>query len=165
MRKSTLPQWAKTTAVTAAGVLLSFFLAAELQHLLRPNMPQLIVKAQHANPRGPEWGGLSKQLQHVAAVTVYVVGPLAGIGVGVFVALLQKRRPVLIACLCLIPQFFVGLFTDYRRAWAHSASGVLHYLFDHSLPFILAILAVIAVDFFRQHRIVNQGAGQADAVR
>jgi hypothetical protein len=65
----------------------------------------------------------------------------------------------MVAVLCLVPSYPVGLLTDHRRSWATSGSvalgperncfawvlpvvSVLHYLFNHSLPFIAVIVAV-----------------------
>jgi hypothetical protein len=146
----------RTVACLGGGIFLSFVLPAILDKLLEPNLPHLIMEAARTPREQLQSSEAWRELQHSASVVVYVLDPLVGIGVGTFIGLLQKRRPVILAVLCLVPSYLVELLTDHRRSWAASGSGILHYLFNHSLPFIAAIVAVslsrYLTNYLRQRR-------------
>ncbi len=143
---------ARTCACLGGGIFLSFFLFVALELLLQPKLPPWTSPEQ---PLSPE---MWHDLKRFADVTVYVVGPLAGFGVGAFVGFFQKRRPATVAALCLVPSTLVGFVTDHRKNWARSASSISHYLFDQSLPFLAAIIAVLLCRYvvgYLRHRSIE----------
>jgi hypothetical protein len=128
----------RTVAVFIGAVLLSFIVSAVLATVLLPTSGELIV-AMVGTPRiSPKWNELWTQWKHATRITVFVIGPLVGIAVGLFVGLLQRRNAVLLAACALLPDFLVSFFGDRARYWSHSTSTVALYFLHHSFPFIAA---------------------------
>jgi hypothetical protein len=135
----------RTVAVFIGGAILSFVVSAVLVTVLLPNSGELIV-AMFKTPRNsPNWNDLWTQWQHMARITVFVIGPLIGIAVGVFVGLLHRRNAMLLAVCALVPDFLVGVLGDRARYWSGSFSGVALYVVHHSFPFIAAALSAYMV--------------------
>jgi hypothetical protein len=70
---------------------------------------------------------------------MYVSDPLAGLIVGLFVGLFQRRHTTIIALSCMVPDFLISLLSDNIKNWARSPSGIIYYMASSSLPFIAAV--------------------------
>ena len=83
-------------------------------------------------------------LYKAGGITVYIEDPLAGLVVGFLVGLLQRKRPILIAVLCLVPDVLLrfAMASDDLRFWASSPGLVRHVLYD-SLPFLAATIGAL----------------------
>jgi hypothetical protein len=136
----------RTFVVFLCGVLLSVVAAACLEYVFGRNAPALISRLY--TPIPPDQRALFyKQLFHFASVTVYVVDPLVGVVVGLFVGLLQRTHAMTVAACCLIPDFMLGFVDDTRKVWAHSVRGISIYSFDHALPFAAAMVTAAACQY------------------
>jgi hypothetical protein len=151
----------RTLAVFLGGVVLAIAVSALLEMVFDPNAGYWVAKAFDTAPNKPEWDEISRQLARSGRISLYVVGPLAGVAVGIFVGLLQKSRvPIVTAC-CLVPDFLYGLLTDHAKVRAHSTVGVLRYAFHNSLPFATALAAAVLC-----HRFIRaRHRGTTDGVR
>lgn len=135
----------RTAAVFLGGVVLSLVASAVLVTVLLPNSGELIVKMFNTPPTSPKWNELWIQWQHATHITVFIIGPLVGIAVGVFIGLFQRRNAVLLAIFALVPDFLMGVVGDRARYWSHSISGVALYALHHSFPFIAAAFSTYIV--------------------
>lgn len=132
--------WTRTFAAVLGGVTLSFVVPLILARVFLPDELKLIAKAFVTPSNSPEWTEISHQFHRTELIAVYVINPLAGLAVGIFVALLQRSRALIFAAGCMIPDFLYGLLGNRPRMWVGSTRGILYYLFDHSLPFMAALL-------------------------
>jgi hypothetical protein len=132
---------------------------AFLEYLFNRNSDALISRLYDAVPPDARTG-FYERLYHSASVTVFVVVPLAGAIVGVFVGLLQRTWVRTVAVCCLIPDFVFGFLGDTRKVWAHSAKGISIYAFDEALPFAAAILAATVCRYLltREHAHLQNSA-------
>ena len=105
-----------------------------------PNAGLWIVKAFNTPPSSPQWKEIAQQLERSGRIELYVISPLAGLAVGIFVGLLQKSRALIVTASCLIPDFLYSLLSDHARLWSHSVLGVLLGL-TRSIPFATAVAA------------------------
>ena len=142
----------RTFAVFLGGVLLSIAIGVALELVLDPNAGQWIAKAFNTPPTSPQWGEISRQLERSGRISLYVINPLVGLAVGIFVGLLQKNRVLIVTASCLIPDFLYGLLTDRAKLWAHSMLGILRYTVHNSLPFATALVAAAFFHHFTNNR-------------
>jgi hypothetical protein len=126
--------------VFLGGIIVSFAVPLILSRLILPGDAQWIGKAFTTPSASTQWDEIWRHLQNSAMVQVYLINPLGGLAVGVFVGLLQRNRVTLVAASCLVPDFVTGLLGGVPRIWARSAAGIAVYLFDHALPFAVAII-------------------------
>jgi len=131
----------RTVAVFVGGVALSFLVTAMLVGALMPHYGELIVALFNTPPNSPKWHDLWIQWQHFTRIGVYVIGPLTGLAVGIFVGMAQRNRPVPLALCCLAPEFLLGFLGDRAKNWSNSISGILFYVLDQSYPFVAAAIA------------------------
>jgi hypothetical protein len=130
----------RTTAVLTVGVLLSVVGGPELDKLIQPkDFVAELHKALTVPARSPESREIMRKLYHAGDITVYISDPLAGLIVGIFVGLFQRRHTMIMALSCMAPNFLLGLFSDNVKNWARSPSGIVHYVAWSSLPFIAAV--------------------------
>lgn len=150
----------RTVAVVLVGIFLSIFGAALLDHLIDPHAQELIVKAFTLPRDSPQWAELSLRLQRSAWLTSYVVNPLTGFLIGIFVGIFQKRHTVVVAAGCLIPYFLYTLLMDRGRLFSHSVNGLLTHLFVVSLPFMAAVVTATAIQHLMttDHHVKGAGA-------
>jgi hypothetical protein len=134
-------QWTRTVVVLLGGVVLSVVVPIVLEYLLQPNANLWLAKAFTTSPDSPEWREIWPKFRESAAISTYVIAPLAGLSVGIFVGLFQMNRPIIVTTSCLMPEFLQGFFSDHARFWTHSVHGVFRFVFQRSLPFIVAVLA------------------------
>ena len=131
----------RSITVLFGGIVLSVVVSATLDHMLMPSGGKLIV--QYMSPQSGSsdelrlWG----ELRRSGYIATYLVGPLTGFAVGIFVGILQKNGAAALAAIALVPDFLYGFLTDRYKGWSHSAVGILTYIFHRSLPFIAAMLA------------------------
>jgi hypothetical protein len=130
----------RTVAVFLGGALLWMLAIGALELVLDPNGGQWIVKAFNTPPNSPQWEEIAQQLERSGRIELYVISPFAGLAVGIFVGLLQKRRALIVTASCLIPDFLYSL-SDHARLWSHSVLGVLRYGLTRSIPFATAVAA------------------------
>jgi|SRR5271155_63783 hypothetical protein len=131
----------RTVIVLLGGVALSFAVAALLAHFLTPDAGKLIGWMFAALPSNPQWPEVSSRWHHVSVISSYVIPPLTGLAVGLFVGLLQMRSAAVVAACCLLPDFLAQFMLDTPKLWAKSPAGILSYVLVHSLPFVAAALA------------------------
>jgi hypothetical protein len=142
----------RTLAVFVGGVVLGFALSVALELLLDPDGGQWIAKAFNAPPTSPQWGEISRQLERSGKISLYVINPLVGLAVGIFVGLLQKNRALIVTASCLIPDFLYGVLTDHAKLWAHSILGIARYALHSSLPLAVALAAAALCHRFMNNR-------------
>ncbi len=153
----------RTIAVFVGGVLLSFLLPIPMGHYLTPNTGPLIVRMFSTPPNSPDWDELWRQWHRINLLSLYVISPLVGLAVGIFVGLLQKQHPVLLAVLCQLPEYLDRLRTDHVTRRLGSLSGTFTYLLIRLLPFLAAALgAFICERLVRRKR--NVVVNTSDAV-
>lgn len=147
----------RTAVIVVSGVLLSFLIGGVLTSVLLPNAGQLIVTMWNTPASSSRWDELWTQWQQAGRTITYLIKPLVGVALGVFVGLLQKHRVVLVATTCLVPDFLVGFLADRARYWSHSLFGICMYLFNHSLPLVTAaIVAYILHRLMAKPRAHNE---------
>jgi len=130
----------RTTVVLTVGVLLSVVGGPELDELIRPkDFVAELHKALTVPAQSQESREIMRKLRRAGDITIYVSDPLAGLIVGIFVGLVQRRRTTIMALSCMVPDFLLGLFSDNVKNWARSQSGIIHYMEWSSLPFIAAV--------------------------
>lgn len=134
-----LKEVTRLVAIFLGGVALSVFATGTFQLLLTSSGD--IIKLNTTATNSAEWPEILNHLRQSGIVSTYLVVPLAGLLVGVFVGVLQKRWAMLVAASCWVPDFLFGFFSDEHKAWARSSRGITFYIVDHSLPFIVAVLA------------------------
>lgn len=122
MERST---WMRTFAVALGGVVLSFVAPLLLARVFLPGEFTLISKAFVIPPHSSQWTEVSYQLHRAELIQAYVINPLGGVVVGIFVGLLQQRRALIAAVGCMIPDLLYGLLVSRPRIWADSVRGVL----------------------------------------
>jgi hypothetical protein len=133
-----------TVAVLIAGVVVSLLCSAVLDHFMQPkDFPHVLRQALTAPPSSPDWPEIQQRLRHAGLITVYAADPLAGLVTGILVGFLQRKRAAIIAAGCMVPNFWLEFSADRARNWAASGNGIAIYLFDHSLPFITAMLGAM----------------------
>jgi hypothetical protein len=116
---------AANAVVLIVGVLLSVVGSTELGELLQPkDFVAQLHKALTVPAQSPEWREIMLKVRHAGDITIYVSDPLAGLIVGVFVALVQRRRTTIMALSCMAPNFLLSLFSDNVKNWARSPSGI-----------------------------------------
>jgi hypothetical protein len=151
------PQKLRTVAILLAGVVISIVGTVVLDGLMQPRdfAPTLrAALATGANtPVAPE---VMQRLRRAAHITVYVANPAAGLVVGLFVGLLQKRRAIALALIALIPNFLIDLTPVHIGNWPQSAVGAAHFLIGSSLPFVTAILGVMLTRHLRRPRMSDE---------
>jgi hypothetical protein len=152
-------RWTRTLCVFLVGVTLSIVVPILLEYLLQPHSSQLIARVFTTPPNSPDWFEIWSAFRRSAAISTYIVAPLAGLGVGLFVGSLQRKRPAIVAASCLLPEFFQGLLSDHAKVWMGSAFGVLRFTFQHSLPFVAAVVAAMLCQRLIRNRV---RPGQAD---
>ncbi len=156
-RKSTLCKLVRTSAVLLGGIVLSVLVPAFLILIIQPDAARWIARAFTVPANSPEWNQIGPHVLREAAIAAYLVAPLAGLAVGLFVGLFQKIRPTIIAASCLVPGFLYELRSDHARLWMHSGQGVLRYGATQSLPFIAAILAAAICNRLIRNRETEAG--------
>src|SRR6266545_3936233 len=98
----------RALAVFVGGVFLGIAMSGALELVLDPNGGQWIVKAFNTPPTSSQWGEISRQLERSGRISLYVIDPVVGLAVGIFVGLLQKNRALIVTASCLIPDFLYG---------------------------------------------------------
>ena len=117
MRKGeTLSSLARTGSVLAGGVLLSVVLGSVLTMTLAPDAGRLLGYQMGwvPFPASPSRIEIARQLRMNTLVVRWVITPLVGVGVGLFVGLLQRSRPALAAAICLAPTTWKGSYYPIR---------------------------------------------------
>jgi hypothetical protein len=142
----------RSLGVFLLGTALAVIVSAVLQHFLLPNFGQLVARVLATPPNNPEWYEIGPALRRSAAISVYIIDPLVGLTVGLFVGLFQRERPAIVAAGCLLPDFFQGLLSDHAKLWMGSPFGVLRFTFQHSLPFVAAIIVAMFCQHLISHR-------------
>ena len=145
-------RWTRTLGVFSVGVVLSIVVPILLMYFLQPHFNQLMARVFTTPPNSPDWDETWSALRRSAAISTYIIDPLAGLTVGLFVGLFQRERPAIVAASCLLPEFFRGLLSDHAKVWMGSAFGALRFTFQHSLPFVAAVVAATLC----QHLISNR---------
>jgi hypothetical protein len=130
----------RTAVVLILGALIYSVGGTGLSYLMQPKdfVPEL-HKAMTMPANSPEWPEVMRRLRHAGDITVFISEPLAGLIVGVFVALAQRRHAVVVSLACIVPESLSDFLSDNIKNWARSPSGIIHYLELSSLPFIAAI--------------------------
>jgi ABC-type glycerol-3-phosphate transport system permease component len=146
-------RWTRTLGVFLVGVVLSIVVPILSMYFLQPHFNQLIARVFTTPPNNHDWDEIWSALRRSAAISTYIIEPVAGLAVGLFVGLFQRERPAIIAAGCLIPEFLHGFFVDHAKFWMRSAVGILHFTFQHSLPFVAAIVAATLC-----HRLLSNKA-------
>ena len=100
----------------------------------------------------PEWPEIMRRLHNAGDITVFISEPLAGLIVGVFVALAQRRHALVISLVCIVPESLSDFLSDNVKNWATSPSGIIHYLELSSLPFIAAIAGAMLTQWLTKRR-------------
>jgi len=135
----------RTLTVFLGGVLLALVSGGVLDQMLNPDGQQWIVKAftmrGKTPPTSPEWAEVWQHLDRAGKISVYLVSPLVGLVVGIFVGIFEKRRVLLVAASCLIPDLLRALLPNHPMVWAHSFVGILRFASERALPFATAIVA------------------------
>ncbi len=149
---------ARTLLVFVGGVLLSIAASAIFEHLLvRDNGP--LISRLYTGVPADQRSEFYQRLNHSVAVSVYVVNPLVGLTVGIFVALFEPTWTKIVAACCLIPDFAFVLVEDKTKYWSHSLTGVATFAFDHALPFIAAVLtAGFLRNVFMKRQYIRNGS-------
>jgi hypothetical protein len=145
----------RAIGVFLGGAFISVVASALLDHFLLPNGVSLVTRLFTGVPVA-EQVTFVHQLRQSVLITVYLVNPLVGILVGIFVGLLQKNYAMIVAALCLVPDFLFGIFADHGRVWTHSLNGIITYLMDNSLPFIAAVLTTGTVRYMLDRRTIHK---------
>lgn len=82
----------RTTVVLTVGVLLSVVGGPELDELIRPkDFVAELHKALTVPAQSQESREIMRKLRRAGDITIYVSDPLAGLIVGIFVGLVQRR--------------------------------------------------------------------------
>jgi hypothetical protein len=122
-------------------------------YFLQPHFNQLIARVFTTPQNNPDWDEIWSALRRSAAISIYIIEPIAGLAVGLFVGSLQRKRPAIVAASCLLPEFFQGLLSDKAKVWTGSAFGVLRFTFQHSLPFVAAVVAAMLCQRLIRNRV------------
>jgi len=101
------------------------------------------------SPAAPEIMG---KLRRAGEITVYVADPIAGLIVGIFVGLVQKKHPVPVALIGMVPHGLLELVSDDIKSWSRSVFGVARYAADSSLPFFAAFVGVVLARYLITRR-------------
>jgi hypothetical protein len=141
----------RTVLVFCGGFLLFVVATALLEYIFSPDSFYVLHKVITGVPDS-QMPALLDRLDRAAKITVFVVRPLGGLLVGVFVGLLQRKGTVTVAVCCLIPDWILSLIDDPRKVWAHSAKGIAIYGSHHALPFATAAIAAAAVRYILARR-------------
>ncbi len=162
------PQWLRITAICAwAGLLMGAFrwrsvavllgaalltlaLGVVLMYVITPNKSQLIVRIFTTSPNSSHWPEISRQWNRVMFLDHYVITPLTGVIVGLFIGLLQKRYPVVLALLAPLPVRLFMLWSDRTNTLAMFHSSVPKFVLVNSIPFVST--AIAAWLFYRLSR-------------
>jgi len=144
--RQTLASLARTAGVICGGALLSFLLVVGLMWVLAPDTPKLVAYqlGLFPPPTTPaEIADLTRRIRVNGIVTRYIIGPLMGIGVGLFVGLLQRSRPGLTAAICMLPDTWKTALSvvSYGVPVVQRAEIIVRNL----LPIFCSILAAIAI--------------------
>jgi len=96
--------------------LLSFVLAAVLTMTLAPDAGRLLGYQMGwiPLPASPSRIEIARQISTNRFVVRWVITPLVGVGVGLFVGLLQRSKPGLVAAICLAPTTWKGSYYPIR---------------------------------------------------
>ena len=138
----------RTVVALVVGIGISMLGSAVLDHLMKPrDFAPALHKALMTEPRSAVAPEVMTVLQKAGRITVYIVDPTAGLVIGIFVGLVQKKHPITLALICWLPRCLLDLVSDSARQWATSLSGVVRYLFDSSLPFITAFVGVVLAQY------------------
>jgi hypothetical protein len=150
----------RTAAVLILGAFAYSVGSTGLSHLMQPKdfVPEL-RKAMTMPANSPEWPEIMCRLHHAGDITVYIAHPLAGLMVGVLVALAQKRHAVVISLACIVPESLSDFLSENIRNWAKSPSGIIHYLGLGSLPLIAAIAGAMLTQW-----LIRRGPRYRDPV-
>ena len=151
------PQKLRTAAILLAGVVISMVGTVVVDSLLEPrDFAPALRRALATGANIPVPPEVMQRIRRAADITVYVVDPLAGLVVGLFVGLLQKKHAITVALIALIPNFLIDLTPAHIDNWPRSASGAARYLIDCSLPFVIAIVGVVLTRYLRQSQTPDE---------
>jgi len=131
----------RTFLVFVGGAIVAIVVEIILGQWLTPDAGQVITKMFTTPPNDTQWNALSRQLNHIHSIALYVIAPLGGFAAGKFVGLFQRKHVIALAALCLVPDFVELLWADHSRYWASSAPAFLRFVLVRSLPFLAAIVA------------------------
>lgn len=154
MRNSeTISAAARTAGVIFGGVVLSFLLVVGLMWVLAPDTPKLVAYQLGLLPpptTHAEIADLTHRIRVNWIVTRYIIGPLMGIGVGLFVGLLQRSRPGLTAAICVLPETWKTAVSVvfYRVPVVERVEVIGRNL----LPICCSILVAVAIWRIRNRR-------------
>ena len=141
----------RSIAVFVGGVLLVFVFSTGLTEIIFPNEPQLMNKALMAPVNSPVRYQAWQDFHRAMGLITYVINPLVGLAVGIFVGLLQKKYAAIMAIACLIPDWLVGFLGDHARIWTHSKAGIVHYFLIVTSPFVIASVCSWVIAKCRVH--------------
>jgi hypothetical protein len=133
----------RTIAVVFGGIVISITAHILLVHLLAPNSTQLIARVFTTPSSSMDWTELAHQWHRFNLISLFIVAPLSGIAVGLFVGSLQTHHVAIIAAICQLPEFLVLFWDDRAKSWAGSLSGWASFLVVRSLPFLAAVLTAL----------------------
>ena len=131
----------RTAVVLVVGVFLSFVLLSLAGYVLASHVG-LAHGLSEASRSPSECSSCGTQFVRAGLWSRFVVEPIIGLGVGLFVGIFQKKRVGLIAVGCLIPLF---LFEIAGRRWADWSS--LSLLIEVGSMLLQAAIAVLAAWF------------------
>jgi hypothetical protein len=154
----------RTIGVFLGAVAVSFATDAVLRHFLMPGFGQLVVRMYTTSPESKQWTEIWRQWHHVNLISVFFLAPLDGFVGGMFVGLLQRHRPVLVAASTQIPEMLLVLWFDRHGTWVHSLSGLAFAISQHLLPVISAILGAVVFHLVLKSRGRTNPDAPASAV-
>jgi hypothetical protein len=153
----------RTIAVFLGGVALTAIVGTLLSTAFTPDAGKLVVWMLHQRPNDPNWLEVYPRWHRWMLISAYVVPPLTGAVVGLFVGLLQKKAAALVAAACFLPEL-VLMSIGSTWVWAGSLSGTLRYWAIRSIPFVTAAaVAAIVQRLVRRRREDSSSVGPSYA--
>ncbi len=137
----------RTVGVILGGVVLSFVLAVVLTMTIAPHTGRLLGYQMGWIPLPTTSSRIevAHQIRINTFVVRWIITPLIGVGVGLFVGLFQKSRPGLVAAICLMPE-----------TWRTIVPLLFYRISKATVPDLLSIscsiLVAIAVWRFRNKK-------------
>lgn len=127
----------RTFTVVLVGIVASFLLLASAAHLILKPV-DLARKMQNAHRSTDDRAVFEREFQRAHWLSVFLINPVVGLAIGLFVGFFQKTRASITAVACLVPQFLFGVYADGWVGW--SDERLSPFLGQQFLVFLPAII-------------------------
>jgi hypothetical protein len=131
------------------GVLLNvaLYVVAGAMLIKQFDLQGQVLQAQHS---AAAYGGLTNSFRTKDLWADFAVVPIIGCLIGLYAALLERKKPGLLAVACLLPMFLYEVISQPVGAW--SVLGDIRYFGARAVGFLAAVGVALSLRGFLNRR-------------